>query len=163
MNTRPTIVFLDYDGVLHPDEVYCYRKIGIVLKADGISLFEYAPILVDILEQFPNTRIVLSTTWVRMLGFNDAKAWLPEKLQEKVYGATFHSHMDKHWWSTLTRYDQILAYVNRHRVSNWVAIDNDDEGWTGNFNHFVHTDDWLGIFPNDKRTELIEKLNQQTL
>ncbi len=32
------IVFLDFDGVLHPNEVVLYQKRGIVLECDGHSL-----------------------------------------------------------------------------------------------------------------------------
>jgi len=47
---RP-VVYLDYDGVLHSDEVYWYRKRGIVLRAD-YSLFAAAGVLESILAPY---------------------------------------------------------------------------------------------------------------
>lgn len=37
------VVYLDYDGVLHSDEVYWYRRRGVVVKADH-DLFAAADI-----------------------------------------------------------------------------------------------------------------------
>lgn len=86
----PTL-FLDFDGVLHPDKVYRERG-KIVLKMDGFSLFEWPPLLEEILMPHPDLQIVLSTSWVRVLGFDEALAWLPPGLQQRVVGSTLHPH-----------------------------------------------------------------------
>ena len=67
----PPILFLDYDGVLHPDDVYleCGRP---VLHATG-QLFMWAPLLEDALADHPDVRIVLSTSWARELRFTRAR------------------------------------------------------------------------------------------
>lgn len=142
---KEPILFLDFDGPLHPDEVY--RVHGkIILRADGMSMFEYAPALTSLLEPWPEVRIVLSTSWVRVLGFNYAKGNLPPDMQHRVIGATWHSKMDQRWWQTLTRFQQIAAYVRRHELTSWVALDNDDEGWHESMrSRLVHVDNWLGL------------------
>lgn len=139
------ILYLDYDGVLHPGEVYRIRG-RIVLRCDGMNLFEWTPILAEHLEPYPDLRIILSTSWVRVLSFNEALAWLPDSLGSRVIGATWHSAMDKHWWMNLSRYQQISLHAKRHRITRWLAIDDDTQGWPdGGRGQLVHTDSLLGI------------------
>lgn len=122
------ILYLDFDGVLHPGEVYRIRG-QIVLQCDGICLFEWAPLLAEYLEPHPDVRIVLSTSWVRVLSFSGARAWLPDALAKRVIGATWHSAMNQAWWRGLSRYDQISRHAQRHRISRWLAVD--DDGMAG--------------------------------
>jgi hypothetical protein len=131
------ILFLDFDGVLHPDEVYLENGRP-VLRAPG-ELFMWAPCLMDALRDAPSVRIVLSTSWARELRFTRARDYLPAELRTRVIGSTWHSRMasdhglrrlDRNtWWDAATRYQQIRRYVDRARLERWVAIDDDVEGW----------------------------------
>lgn len=152
------VLYLDFDGVLHPDEVYRVRG-RIVLQCDGMNLFEWAPLLAEHLEPYPDVRIVLSTSWVRVLSFKEARAWLPDALGSRVIGATWHSAMDQFWWQNLSRYQQICLHAKRHRISRWLAIDDDTEGWPDDSREqLVHTDSMLGIATPDTRAMLLRKL-----
>lgn len=143
------ILFLDYDGVLHADDVFRTKK-GIALKSGG-ALFEHAPILAVALEPHPEVKIVLSTSWVRELGFSGAKKRLLPSLQNRVIGATYHTDFESEDfagtpWAMLTRYEQIIRHVSRKNITNWLAVDNDNEGWPETQGHrLVHTDDLLGL------------------
>lgn len=133
------LLFLDYDGVLHPDAAYLVRGRP-VLQAEG-ELFMWAPILVDLVRPYPDLKIVLSTSWVRVLGFSRARGYLPEEIRSRVIGGTWHSAMGRHaegshrtdstWFSESSRYEQIARYISRAsgRASSWLAIDDDAEGW----------------------------------
>ena len=160
-----TTLFLDYDGVLHADDVY-RNKSGIALKSGG-TLFEHAHILAVAIEHFsdnfsaqkntqknepyPEINIVLSTSWVRELGFERAKKYLPPSLQSRVTGATYHSSFElddglQMPWVLLNRYEQIARHVMKHNIKDWLAVDNDNEGWPSTLNHrLVHTNDDLGL------------------
>ena len=154
------IVFLDFDGVLHPNEVFLYPKRGIVLECDGHALFEHADVLLQILEPHPQVKIVLSTSWVVALGFNRAKGRLPKGLQNRVIGATYHTAQGERsvWWA-MTRHEQIARYVRRHNLVNWVAIDDDDHGWPEDQRyHLVHTDEWAGLGQLAAQSSLAEKI-----
>ena len=132
-------LFLDYDGVLNPDAVYLERRRP-VLHAPG-ELFQWSPPLIEALEPFPEVQIVLSTSWVRYRGYSRAKHVLPLELSRRVVGATYHSGMSRRpqdeggfqlpvcWWDRVTRYQQIVAYVQRAGVKDWLAIDDHPEGW----------------------------------
>lgn len=77
--SQPQIPFLDFDGVLHPDAVFMTRK-GPILRAEG-ALFMWAGLLADVLHDFPQVQVVLSTSWVRYLGFSRARSYLPDPLK----------------------------------------------------------------------------------
>lgn len=148
------ILFLDFDGVLHPDAVYLVRGRP-ELRAEG-KLFMWAGVLAEVLIGHPSVRIVLSTSWARELGFSRARNFLPAALRSRVIGATWHSAMAtddelrplgrETWWDQATRYQQIRRYVDRARLRNWIAIDDNPEGWAeSDHAHLVHTDPGRGL------------------
>lgn len=152
----PTL-FLDFDGVLHPDEVY---RVGgkIELWMDGVSLFEWAPVLEDLLAPYPNLQIVLSTSWVRVLGYDEACSWLSEILRQRVVGATWHRHGPR-GWEYLSRFEQIHRNVARHGHGKWLAIDDNGDGWADEHRErLVLTDSQLGLGAVTAQDELREKL-----
>jgi len=71
------ILFLDYDGVLHPDPC-----------TDATRLFENAPRLARVLEGFPGVGIVLSTSWRTVRSERELLDPLPAIVRERVLGAT---------------------------------------------------------------------------
>lgn len=95
-DARLPVLYLDYDGVLHPDEVY---RVGdkIVLRMDGFALFEWCSILETLLAPYPELQIVLSSSWVRVVGFDDALARLPDRIRRRVVGATWHMQGPRRW------------------------------------------------------------------
>ncbi|MNQ48182.1 hypothetical protein D3C85_620490 [compost metagenome] len=125
-------LYLDFDGVLHPDAVDLTRQ-GPTLKAEG-TLFMWAPTLANLLDDFPMISLVLSTSWVRHLGYKRALGYLPRELRERVIGATWHSSMAKGWadenqWDGKIRYDQICRYAARSQLRHWIALNDDVQGW----------------------------------
>ncbi len=134
------ILFLDFDGVLHPDAVYLTRH-GVELRAEG-ELFMWAPILEKLLDDCPHIKVVLSTSWARELGFSKAKKRLPESIRARVIGATWHSGEATGWpdqikWDVLSRFEQIMRYCGRARVTDWLALDDDDRGWPDDQRHHL--------------------------
>lgn len=136
--TSRVICYLDYDGVLHADAVYRHPRRGIYMDpaiAAHHSLFEHAGLLADALDPYPAVRIVLSTSWVRVLGYSRARAFLPKRLDSRVIGATFHSavhgrphHLRRHFES-MPRGEQVWADVTRRRPMEWFAIDDAVDDW----------------------------------
>ena len=160
------ILFLDFDGVLHPDAVYRVPGQGIVLKTamlpegyENTFLFCYLPYLESVLADFPKVSMVLSTSWVSVVGFERARECLSPGLRERVLGATYHSLYTPNWHYQ-TRFEQIFAYVARHRLgSRWLAIDNDPEGWPAvQYENLVLTDDDAGLGDTAAVSRLRERL-----
>lgn len=128
------LLYLDYDGVLHPDTVYLDARNRVYLRGYG-TLFEHAALLEALLAPYPLLRIVLSTSWVRVKGFDRARRRLPQGLRERVIGATWHSRFMqddslRDWWvNASSRYEQIYHDVVRRQPDDWMALDDDERNW----------------------------------
>ena len=155
MNTRAAkrpegagglVLYLDYDGVLHHEDVLRHPRRGVCVATPGFELFEHAALLDELLAPFPSLRIVLSTTWVRTFGCSKTADRLPPGLRQRVVGATFHSSMDRAAFVATPRGEQVVRDVGRRRPRNWFAIDDTDEGWPDDArSQLVLTDEQLGI------------------
>jgi hypothetical protein len=141
------VLYCDYDGVLHHDDVYWSAHKGIYMKVPGHRLFEWMHILEDLLEPHPDVGIVLSTSWVRVKSFDFAKQQLSKSLQARVLGSTFHRReIGKRRFDAMSRGAQVFADVQRRKPSQWIAIDNDDSGWPSQCRaNLIKTQDHLGL------------------
>ena len=133
---EPTdVLYLDFDGVLHPEGVFLDAYRGIHLRGTfGRSLFENAHLLAGELAPYPNVKLVLSTSWVRVLGYDKACAHIPLELRVRCIGSTYHSrhHRPGRNGSGLRaplRGEEVLADVARRNPRCWLAVDDADEGW----------------------------------
>lgn len=131
-------LFLDLDGVLHPDAVFRGKR-GLELRAPGY-LMMHAHILARILGRHPHVDVVLSTSWVRELGYDRTLAKLPETIRERVTGATWHRKMKTESgydpFSHMSRFEQIHSHVRRNAVCHWLALDDlhsGTESWPERF------------------------------
>jgi hypothetical protein len=141
------VLYLDFDGVLHDEDVIWSRGRGIHMRTPNRVLFEWEPILVDLLEPHSHVRIVLSTSWVRAKSFNYAKNRLSLTLQNRIIGATFHSGlMDAETFARMPRGLQIWGDVVRRKPKHWFALDDDGFGWPAWCrDKLILTDDRLGL------------------
>lgn len=122
------VLFLDFDGCLHPDNV---RRVdgAPVLLAEGSQLFEHTQRLVGLLEPYPDLRVVLATSWVKVFGFDEALGRLPTSLRSRVVGTTYEFCDDIQEWMELSRFDQVMRYVTGNDIKHWVALDDDNNCW----------------------------------
>lgn len=149
--SRRRVLFVDYDGVLHRLSAYRTRRGIVSSDPQTIQLFEYAPVLEEAIEPYPDLEIVLSSSWVPTLGFDRAKNSLPASLRGRVTGATFHSKFhDAASWAVIGRGIQILRYVRVHRLLHWLAIDDQRDGFDDYDEHLVKCDEKLAL--GDLRT-----------
>ncbi|MBC8751488.1 HAD domain-containing protein [Paraburkholderia podalyriae] len=161
-SARRSVLFLDYDGVLHRGPSYRTRR-GIVSSDPKIQLFEYASVLEEALRPYVNAEVVLSTSWVPTLGFNRARDALPIScLRARVVGATFHSRYHDAWaWPNIGRGVQVLRYVRVHRLRYWLAIDDHDDGFEGYDEHLVKCDEKLALGDSGTFEVLRSRLAEQ--
>lgn len=149
------ILYLDFDGVLHPEHCYWHPRKGPYLKAPGHELFEHVEILERLLEPYPQIVIVLSTSWVQTYRFSATAGKLSQRLRERVVGSTFHTEMDLQAFRDVPRGRQIWSDVLRRQPSEWVALDDDESHWPAEIsNRLVHTDGLLGLGEERVQQEL---------
>jgi hypothetical protein len=80
---------------------------------------------------------------------------LQGEVRARVVGSTWHSAMSfkregfrslATWWDEATRYQQIRRYAGRAGLSDWVAIDDQPEGWgVDDLDKLVHTHSETGL------------------
>ena len=159
---HPTLIlcYLDFDGVLHDDEVYFDPRRGIYLGTPVRTLFEWVHILDDLFVPYPEVKIVLSTSWVRVKNFEFAKKCLPIGLQERVIGATYHRReMIDTPFDQMSRGQQVWGDVLRRKAFRWFAIDNDARDWPEQCrNNLILTNDRTGISELNVQQQIRERL-----
>jgi len=156
------VLYLDFDGVLHEENVRWSIKRGIYMATPGHHLWEWMSILEELLAPFPDVKIVLSTSWVHARNFNYAKSRLSPVLQTRVIGATFHRReMRKDVFLSYSRGWQIAGDVSRRRPRAWFALDDDTEGWPAHLlENLVATDGTRGLSDPAVQAAVTEKLRQ---
>lgn len=102
---RISFLFLDFDGVLHPG-----------LSGTFINL----PLLVEFLEEQPQVRIVLSSSWRLEQPLSALKEYFPAAVQPRILGCTPELPGG-------SRYGEILHWLRHEGVtlSKWAALDDD--------------------------------------
>jgi hypothetical protein len=109
--------------------------------------------LEQLLAPYPLLKIVLSTSWVLRYGYSATAKRLPKNLRDRAIGATFHSrhmHLDDFRW--MPRGQQVVEDVLRRRPREWLALDDNEEGWPAEQAHrHVLTHPYEGI--SDPRCE----------
>jgi hypothetical protein len=146
MTTRK-VLFLDIDGVLHRGIA---RRAGnqVVSSAPAIiGLFEYAPVLDELLCPYPDVEIVLSSDWALVLGVEYTVAAMPlSALRDRVVGATYEGcTFNEMLWPLLTRGEQVLDYVARHSITKWLAIDDRVDGFASCRDRLVNCQTEVGL------------------
>jgi hypothetical protein len=151
-----TVLYLDYDGVLHHENVLWHPRRGAYLQApERYRLFQHAELLEQLLAPFPNVVIVLSTNWQRRYGFSKVVKRLPPGLRSRVIGGTYHSDMPGDGYDLLPRWAQIVNDVYRRRPASWLALDDDVVGWPDwTRPHLLPTDPYEGVSQTSVQAEL---------
>lgn len=154
------VLYLDFDGVLHHENVLWHPRVGAYLSApEGYVLFQHAELLEKMLEPYPQVQIVLSTTWVRRYGCTKAAKNLRPALRARVIGATFHSRMNQDEFAVMPRGMQVWQDVVRRKPRAWLALDDVHEGWPAQaLPHYVRTHEHQGISDPAVLMEFKEKL-----
>ena len=147
--TGGKVLYLDVDGVVHPSEVYWFRKFGPrLVNCAGHALFEHCELLDRELQPYPEVRIVISSSWVvhyrgslRRIASNFTPG-----LRARVIGATFHTQMNREEFVATPRGVQIWEDVVRRQPTWWLALDDDAFAWPAWCrSRLVLTDALLGL------------------
>lgn len=110
------ILFLDFDGVLHPDPCF-----------DADRMFEHVPRLALVAADFSDLRLVLTTSWRSEKTFEQLTAPLGAALAPRVIGVTphfssFEAPARLRPYPRQAECEQWLR-ANREANSEWIALD----------------------------------------
>lgn len=123
--TRPprATLFLDFDGVLHSG------------NSGTLSLL---PSLEEVLREYPEIDIVLSTSW-RTAELQYLQRLFADDIASRVIGAT--PQIDGKW----ARGREIMDVVRRYGIEHWVVLDDDRRLFSPDFPNVIFTDFTTGL------------------
>ncbi len=122
-SATPTL-FVDYDGTLHAGHALLDTTTSEVTLDSGRPLLEYAPLLAEMLEPYPEVEIVLTTSWLQKLPFDQVLSYLPQELGRRVVGTTLGIKPRLSYvLNGSERTYVITSYVYGKGLKNWMAID----------------------------------------
>ncbi len=139
------IIFLDFDGVLHPD---------------GVGLFSRLPLLESFLSRMPEAEIVVSSTWREDHTLDELRQFFSPELRQRISGVT--PSLDD-GYELGGRQKEIQSYLDArnldHDACNWIALDDIalffEEAWP----NLVLTDSSKG-FTEQEGEKLLEWYNR---
>lgn len=115
---RP-VLFLDIDGVLHPDDAVYFD--GRPPRPMGVGLFRWKKLLMDVLEKFPQVEVVVSSAWRWIFSYDDLMHYLPPEIAAKVTDVT--DPEIQHRWLA------IQDFIAKNKVTKFVILDDDWEAF----------------------------------
>lgn len=96
------ILFLDFDDVSHPEP--CYHE---------AKLFSYLPRLKNVLRDFPEIQIVISSTWRDKRSLNELKAFFSEDIADRIIGTTPA-------WREIPEIIDTIGYQRHAEIEGWL-------------------------------------------
>ncbi|WP_321952106.1 HAD domain-containing protein [Paraburkholderia bannensis] len=136
----PTIL-LDFDGTLHVGHA-AMDEHGRISLDTGRPLFEFAPLLIELLEPYPDVAVVLTTSWLMTLSAGQVTARLPFELGRRVVGTTRHIKPRlSHILNGSDRTYVIACYAYGASLKHWLAIDDSVFGAVGFGSHYGESSD----------------------
>lgn len=163
MQPTDPVLFLDFDGVLHPSAVRVAPGGELTLDSQyaGHKLFENAQLLSALLHPYPSVRLVLSTSWVLSFGYEAALTHLPAELRARAIGSTFDRGRHGVHFSSVARGYQVVADAKHRGLKDWVAIDDDARDWPRGYKHrLIETDKRLGLASPEATSTLTQWLQK---
>ncbi len=90
----------------------------------GRPLFEFAPLLIELLKPYPSVRLVLTTSWLMTLTQEEVVALMPSELGRRVVGTTqFVPSRLSYILNGTDRTYVIWKYACGKRLKHWLAVD----------------------------------------
>lgn len=146
------IVFLDFDGVLHPEPCY-----------DTTKYFIFLPRLESVLREFNDLKIVISSTWREKYSLSELKKYFSPDIANLIIGVTPR-------WQDISeivagiqyqRHAEIEAWIRQSSTpwERWLAIDDKPYLFKPFLNNLVKTNSLTGFdgtTENMLRTKLLK-------
>jgi len=130
------IIFLDIDGVITSARVQSFQ-----------TLDKYAVNFINhVCDQAP-AEVVISSAW---------------RSEDKSFFEQFFTHLHKDWRTTLLRLSnrggEIQEWLDRHKVEDYLILDDESDMLGSQMGHFVKTDTYNGLLFGHMR-KILEHFN----
>jgi hypothetical protein len=128
------ILFLDFDGTLHPNWTLYQRGNRQVAVPYSGPWFVEAPILASIIEPYSeHIDIVISSWWAYTRSISEIAGLLPRGIASRITGSIWLSEqLSSYRDESMSRYRSIQIWLDHHDLTladNWIALDDDAYGW----------------------------------
>lgn len=148
MNSNyPTVLFLDFDGVTHPEP--CTAE----------HAFSQLPLVESILRDFVDVEVVISSSWRSHFTLDSLRLNFSDDIRARVIGVT-PSVIDSSWNPAVPEFDrqfEIEHWIEEHRPgANWIALDDRAEWFEPGCTNLLLTDKSTGFIAQD--TEKLRNL-----
>ena|SRR6185369_5198182 len=138
------ILFLDFDGVLHPRPAP---------GSGETDLFRSLHLLEGVLRQLPDVEVVISSAWRVSQSPDEIREYFAEDLRDRIIGMTPLPGEDIELAPSelvnFPRQTQCVAWLARNRPAGapWLAIDDTAEEFEPRCAQLLLIDGWEGLTP----------------
>jgi hypothetical protein len=110
------VIFLDFDGVLHPADYLRFNEVDGELVFGSDARFCWAGMLWDLIKNH-DCGLVIHSSWRTSFDLAEIKEMFSSELASRIRGATVGG----------ARFHSIQAYVEAHRLSKYLILDDAPE------------------------------------
>ncbi|MFM0390389.1 HAD domain-containing protein [Paraburkholderia phytofirmans] len=118
------VIYLNFDGVLHPDHVMYGEGCTPSVVTTGHAALEHVGLLAELLEPYSEIQIVLNTWWTFYLGLDACVEMLPPPLANRVDDATIGYASSYN--SPPCRAIEMERHIARHRQGCFIILDHNN-------------------------------------
>lgn len=116
LNGGKVLLFLDFDGVLHPFPI----------PSNATQLFANLSRLESVLRDFPEVQVVISSSWREGRSLSELRALFSNDIAMRVIGVTPQLPITGLSSLTAIRHKEIEQFLKEHEVvGEWLALDDD--------------------------------------
>lgn len=134
------ILFLDFDGVLHPD---------------GLGLFSNLPLFEKYLVEMPEVEVVITSTWREDHNLDELRNYFSVAVREKFTGVT---PILEDGYDSGGRQREIHAYLDAADLNtgnaSWIALDDMSPFFEADYPHLILTDSTQGFSESNGKSLL---------
>jgi len=147
MKAGRAIVFIDFDGVLHPVDYLGFEEVEGELVFSKDSRFCWVGILWQLIKDRP-CDLVVHSSWRHSNSLAEIRSMFPTELRMRIVGTTKGED----------RYQSILDYLAESKPKGYVILDDTREEFPSNCPELILCDSKQGIGNSSVQDKLLRAL-----
>ncbi len=142
------VIFLDFDGVLHPADYLRFIEIDGELVFGSDARFCWAGVLWGLIKD-NDCGLVIHSSWRTSFALSEIKEMFPPELARRIRGITGGG----------ARFRSIEAYVEAHRLRDYLILDDEPEEFPSNLKALVVCHPERGIDSPEVKERVVQFLS----